>query len=129
MLYEVITDDHPSFALLTQTLASLPQPLAEAWENFLKTGQAPVVSLEIDGRIWSATLIPLSDYLNRPAASMAILRDVTESRTEADRTLYGAVTIATLAAILLFFGLSRRIGRIERDLEANREKLARNNFV
>ena len=118
--------DHPSFALLSQTVDELPAGLADAWEIFLKTGRHSVVAVDMDGRTWSATFLALPDYQRRPAATMAVLRDVTENRAAANRSLLFAVAFAGLTATLLFFGLSRRLSGIERNLISSHEKLEAN---
>ncbi len=118
--------DHAGFALLSQTVDNLPDGLGKAWETFLSTGRPGVISLEMDGRIWSATFLALPDYQQRAAASMAILRDVTDSRAVGDRSLLLAVAFTVLAAALLFLGLSRRLSGIEDHLSTSHEKLEAN---
>ncbi len=118
--------DHAGFALLSQTVDNLPGGLSHAWESFLNTGRRSVVSLEMDGRIWSATFLALPDYQQRPAASMAILRDVTDSRAVGVRSLWLAIAFTVLTAALLFLGLARRLSGIEQHLSSSHEKLEAN---
>ncbi len=118
--------DYQSFALLSQTFDEFPSSLADAWEIFIKTGRPSVVALNRDGRIWSASFLALPDYQQRPAATMAVLREVTESRAAANRSLLYAVALAILTAALLFFGLWRRLSGIESNLISSHEKLEAN---
>jgi PAS domain S-box-containing protein len=119
-------DDYTSFVLLSQTLTQIPGELAPFWEKFLNGGKSEVFELNHGSNIWSGLIVPLVDYENRSAASMAILLDVTQNRSASKQQLITALLAASGLAILLFLALSRRLSTMENRLLAAHDSLAAN---
>ncbi|WP_374343356.1 ATP-binding protein [Azonexus sp.] len=118
--------EHAGFALLTRSLPALPPALASAWEDYVATGHSRVLAVADGGRTWSATFIPLPDVAGRPVVSMAVLRDVTDSRRAGGQRLAIALGAAAALAALLFLALWRRLSGIESHLRAAHERLEAN---
>ncbi len=117
--------DYRKIALLCQTLDTVPTDLARFWEESLSGGSG-IFEVSSGKRTWAGQIIPLADYEMRPAASMAILNDVTERRQTAIRQLLIATLAAAGLAIVLFLALSRRLEAMERQLLVAHESLAAN---
>ncbi|UCV02675.1 response regulator [Dechloromonas denitrificans] len=117
--------DYGKIALLSQTLDSLPTDLARFWEEAL-SGDSRIFEVSNGQRTWAGQIIPLADYEMHPAASMAILNDVTESRQTGLRQLAIATLAAAGLAMLLFLALSRRLDAMEKKLQVAHESLAAN---
>ncbi|MDD2664773.1 MAG: ATP-binding protein [Dechloromonas sp.] len=119
-------NEHAGFALLTRSLPGLPPALASAWEDYVATGRSRVLAVADGGRTWSATFIPLPDVAGRPVVSMAVLRDVTDSRRAGGQRLAIALGAAAALAALLFLALWQRLSGIEARLFAAHERLEAN---
>lgn len=119
-------NDYPNFVLLSQTLKQLPGELGKLWENNLKGELNTGFSVTGDNITWTGIIVSLLDYEMRPAASMAILHDVTESRQASLRQLAVAILAAAALAVALLLALSRRLAVIEEHLQAAHESLAAN---
>ena len=118
--------DYRNFAVLSQTLDTMPADLGRLWEETPGGNREGIIKVGRGKRVWTGLIIPLADYEGRPAASMAILSDVTESRQTGLRQLVIAVLAASGLAIVLFLALSRRLETMERHLRVAHESLAAN---
>jgi PAS domain S-box-containing protein len=119
-------NDFHNFALLSQTLDHPPADIERYWNANLNGSNSRVFELGSDSVTWSAIIIPLFDYQMRPAASMLILSDVTESRQTSQRQLLWGIFLSVGLAICLFLALSRRLGAIENQLKTAHDSLAAN---
>ena len=119
-------NDFPDFVILSQTLALLPEKLPAIWSARLERGDTRPFEISSQGRIWRAAILPLPDDDRHFDVSIMFMRDVTEAREAANRTLIVAVLAALGLASLLFLALSRRVSRVENSLHTARESLEAN---
>ena len=119
-------DDQPQIALFHPHFAALPADLARQWNAHPGGWPDQVFAVSEGDRRWSATLLPLPDYQQRPVASLAVLRDTTAERAASTAKLLFALAAASALAALLGFALHRLTGAIERDQEAAKVSLAEN---
>ncbi len=118
--------DHRNFAILSQTLPELPQQLVNIWEDTPAEQQSNVFEAQSQDVLWSGIIIPLSDYEQRPAASIALLSNVTATRQADNRQLGMALLLAGALATALLVALSRRLQVVEAHLQAAHQSLAAN---
>lgn len=111
-------EDHPKLAILGSSLRDIPRSLIAIWEN----NPAEVFSLYENGDYWSVTVLPLEDVGGRRTASIALLRNVSESHATTRRALVGGSGIVFMVSIILFLILRWRTHQVEaRILDAHQE--------
>ncbi len=118
--------DHRGFAILSQTLPELPEQLITTWENTPTDQQSGVFEARSQDTRWSGIIIPLPDYEQRPAASIALLSNVTATRQSDNRQLGIALLLAAMLAAALLIALSRRLQGVEAHLQNAHQSLAAN---
>jgi len=119
-------NDYRDFALLSQSIEKLPDGLAAAWEKSITGKPQGIFELRQADRIWMASILPLEDYEQHPVISMAILRDVTESRMTSRHQLLMTTLACAILAALLTFALARRLRAVEGRLINAHQSLAAN---
>ncbi len=122
-------DDYPRLALLNQSLKEVPPALMVHWEQSLGSENRSAVELAFAKRQWLVSFVPLPDMAGRPALSMALLHDMTSSRTVGKQQMTMLLFFSFATATVLFLLLIQWLNRIERrlneahaSLEANEQR-------
>ncbi|MDD2545379.1 MAG: sensor domain-containing diguanylate cyclase [Burkholderiaceae bacterium] len=104
--------EHPTLALLSQTLPSAPSEVFPAWQDFVQAQGPQVLDIREGPSAWWLGFMPLRDYAGREVASLALLKNRDALIAHRQRQIASVVAAVVVLMLLLDTALALRVRRI-----------------